>query len=69
MSEQHIPAALRRLVADRGKHCCEYRRTQGRYSSDSFTVDHITPRSLGGPTKDAFDSGGGELFKAFLLRT
>ena len=50
MSERHIPAELRRLVADRGQHCCEYCRTQARYSADSFTVDHIIPRSLGGST-------------------
>jgi hypothetical protein len=50
MSEQHISAALRRLIADRGQHCCEYCRTQAQYSADSFTVDHIIPRSLGGST-------------------
>lgn len=50
MSEKHIPAELRRLVTDRGQGCCEYCRTQARYSTDSFTVDHITPRSQGGPT-------------------
>jgi hypothetical protein len=50
MSEKHIPAELRRQVADRAQHCCEYCRTQARYASDSFTVDHIIPRSLGGPT-------------------
>jgi hypothetical protein len=50
MSEKHIPAELRRLVVDRGQHCCEYCRTQARYSADSFTVDHIIPRSLGGLT-------------------
>ena len=50
MSERHIPAELRRLVADRGQHCCEYCRTQARYSADAFTVDHIIPRSLGGST-------------------
>jgi hypothetical protein len=50
MSEQHIPAELRRLIADRGQHCCEYCRTQAQYSADSFTVDHIIPRSLGGST-------------------
>jgi hypothetical protein len=50
MSERHIPAELRRLVADRGQHCCEYCRTQARYSADSFTVDHIIPRSLGEST-------------------
>jgi hypothetical protein len=50
MAEQHISAELRRLVADRGQHCCEYCRTQARYSADSLTVDHITPRSLDGLT-------------------
>ena len=50
MSEKHIPAALRRLVADRSMHCCEYCRTQAQYSADAFIVDHITPRSLGGST-------------------
>ena len=50
MSERHIPAELRRLVADRGQHCCEYCRTQARYSAGSFTVDHIIPRSLGRST-------------------
>jgi hypothetical protein len=53
MSERHIPAELRRLVAERGKHCCEYCRSQARYSADSFTVDHIIPHRLGGlPTAD-----------------
>jgi len=50
MSERHIPAELRRLVANRGQQCCEYCRTQVQYSADSFTVDHIIPRSLGGLT-------------------
>jgi 5-methylcytosine-specific restriction endonuclease McrA len=50
MSERHIPAELRRLVAERGMHCGEYCRTQAQYSTDSFAVDHIIPRSLGGAT-------------------
>jgi 5-methylcytosine-specific restriction endonuclease McrA len=50
MAEQHIPAELRRLVADRAQYCCEYCRTQERYSADSLTVDHITPRILDGLT-------------------
>jgi len=50
MSERHIPAELRRLVANRGQQCCEYCRTQAQYSADSFTVDHIIPHSLGGST-------------------
>ncbi len=50
MSDKYIPAGLRGFVTDRAKQCCEYCRTQAQYSSDSFTVDHITPRILGGPT-------------------
>jgi hypothetical protein len=50
MSEKYIPAELRRLVAERGMHCCEYCRAQVRYSADALTIDHITPRSLGGST-------------------
>ena len=50
MSEKYIPAELRRLVAGRVRQYCEYCRTQVHYSADSFTVDHITPRSRGGLT-------------------
>jgi len=51
MSEKHLLAELRRFVTNRARDCCEYCRTQAGYSSDSLTVDHITPRSLGGPTR------------------
>jgi len=51
MSEKHVPAELRRLVIERAQGCCEYCGAQAAYSSDPFTVDHIIPRSLGGPTK------------------
>lgn len=50
MSDKTIAAELRRLVADRAEHCCEYCRSQARYSSDPLTVDHIKPRILDGPT-------------------
>jgi hypothetical protein len=50
MSDKTIAAELRRLVADRAAHCCEYCRSQARYSCDPFAVDHITPRSLDGQT-------------------
>ena len=50
MPEKYIPVELRRLVAERAGLCCEYCRAQTQYASDSFTVDHITPRSLDGPT-------------------
>jgi hypothetical protein len=50
MSDKYIPADLRRIVAERAGQCCEYCRTQAQYSADSFTVDHIVPRSLNGLT-------------------
>lgn len=51
MSDKHISNELRRLVADRAGHCCEYCRAQEQYSPDSFTIDHIVPQSLDGPTE------------------
>ncbi len=50
MPEKYVPTELRRMIAERARQCCEYCRTQERYSGDSFTVDHITPRSLDGQT-------------------
>lgn len=50
MSEKYVPADLRRLVTQRAKDCCEYCRTQARFSADPLTIDHIIPYSLGGPT-------------------
>jgi len=53
MAEKRVSAELRRLITERANHCCEYCRTQAQYSADSFTVDHIIPRSLGGVTSVA----------------
>jgi hypothetical protein len=50
MSDRHISNELRRLVADRAGHCCEYCLAQDQFSSDSFTIDHFIPQSLNGPT-------------------
>ncbi|HJQ25033.1 MAG TPA: HNH endonuclease [Blastocatellia bacterium] len=50
MPEKTIPAELRRLVRDRASDCCEYCRCQARYASDSFSIDHVTPRSQQGET-------------------
>lgn len=50
MSDKTIAAELRRMVGDRAGHCCEYCRSQARYSHDPFTVDHIKPRNVGGQT-------------------
>lgn len=50
MAEHYIPAELRRLVAERATHRCEYCRAPAAFSSDTFTCDHILPRSQGGLT-------------------
>jgi len=43
-----IPREQRRLVLTRAGGCCEYCQSQSRYSADSFSVEHVIPRSRGG---------------------
>ncbi len=38
----------KRFIADRARHCCEYCKSQLKYSADSFSVEHILPKSRGG---------------------
>jgi 5-methylcytosine-specific restriction endonuclease McrA len=38
-------------VTARAGGCCEYCRTQARFSSDSLSVEHVCPRSDGGATE------------------
>ncbi|MGC9525206.1 MAG: HNH endonuclease [Limnospira sp.] len=47
---ERVPATLRQEVARRAKNQCEYCRCPDAFSPDSFTVDHIRPRKLGGAT-------------------
>ena len=51
MPEPHLAAAQRAVVADRAHGCCEYCRSQERYSPDSFSVEHILPLSKGGQSE------------------
>lgn len=51
MPEQRITTSQRKQVRERAKGCCEYCRSQEMYATESFTVDHIIPRVLGGETK------------------
>jgi len=51
MSEQWITARLKRAVADRAEGCCEYCLSQMRFAMQSFSIEHIVPRSRGGQTK------------------
>ena len=47
---KRVPPNLRREVAQRANQLCEYCRYPDEFSADSFTIDHIQPRQLGGAT-------------------
>ena len=51
MPKQRITARLKRVVADRAKGCCEYCHSQMRFAMQSFSIEHIVPRSRGGQAK------------------
>jgi hypothetical protein len=48
MVDQRVTARQRRLVAQRAGGCCEYCRSQERYSPDPFSIEHIVPIARGG---------------------
>jgi hypothetical protein len=50
MSGERVSEALRRRVVARARSCCEYCRSQARYATQRFSVEHIRPRSRGGAT-------------------
>ncbi len=51
MSEKHITSQQKYDVVERAKGCCEYCRSQVRFAMQSFSVEHIVPRSCGGKTE------------------
>jgi len=52
VSASRPPADLRVLVEGRAKGCCEYCRSQARFATQAFSVEHITPRHQSGPTEE-----------------
>ena len=44
----YIPQHLRQVVAERAKFRCEYCQLQQELCPETFEVDHIMPRALGG---------------------
>lgn len=48
MAEPGVTALQRHLVMQRARECCEYCRSQARFSPDPFSVEHILPRVRGG---------------------
>ena len=47
----YIPRSLRQLVAERAEFRCEYCQLQQALCPETFEVDHIIPRALGGQTE------------------
>jgi len=50
MPERRITARQRQIIVERARGCCEYCRSQARFALQSFSVEHIVPRSRGGKT-------------------
>ncbi|MGH9762510.1 MAG: HNH endonuclease [Blastocatellia bacterium] len=50
MPREYLPVHLKRLIVERARGCCEYCRSQARFAPESFSIEHITPRSAGGET-------------------
>ena len=52
MSEPRLTAEQKQAVAARAGYCCEYCRSQLRFSPDPFSIEHIVPRVAGGADED-----------------
>jgi hypothetical protein len=50
MPEPQITVEQQSIVIERASHCCEYCRCQSKFATQSFSVEHIIPRSRGGET-------------------
>jgi len=47
---ENIGQQQRKRVAARAQGCCEYCHSQAKYAMQSFSIEHILPRSKGGET-------------------
>ena len=50
MSDKNITAQIRKAVVARARGCCEYCRSQERFATQAFSIEHIQPQSRGGKT-------------------
>ena len=50
MPERHVTAQQKQAAVDRAQGCCEYCRSQARFATQPFSVEHSKPRSQGGKT-------------------
>ena len=70
MAGEYVPVAVERLVVERAGGRCEYCRCPEAYALDTFEMEHIVPRSLGGATEAgnlALSCGGCNSFKGARL--
>jgi hypothetical protein len=51
MPDKRVTAQQRQYVGERAGGCCEYCLSQVQFAPQSFSVEHILPRSLGGATQ------------------
>lgn len=50
MSQSHVPAALRRLVRERARECCEYCLICEEWTLFTHPIDHVIAEKHGGQT-------------------
>jgi len=50
LSKKRVSAQQKLMITQRARGCCEYCFSQIKFSNQSFSVEHIIPESLGGPT-------------------
>ena len=50
MPEKRVTAEQRQAVLERARGCCEYCKSQVRFATQSFSIEHIIPRHAGGET-------------------
>jgi len=48
MAESRLTTKLKRAVSERARDCCEYCRSQAKFSPDPFSIEHIVPQAGGG---------------------
>ncbi len=50
MADKRATVEQRKRVAEQADNCCEYCRSQEKFAMQSFSTEHIRPRSKGGRT-------------------
>ncbi len=50
MFNRQVMTALKSQVIERAQGNCEYCRSQARFATQAFSIEHITPQSKGGQT-------------------